>query len=483
MILLSTNWKNLATAEAQSQGANINIVLATVEAETGGTNMLGDNGNALGYGQVWPKHWLASFQFAANKYRLVLPDTLEGRQKLTLNNDAFSMCVAVHVIKQVWASAGGDFRQFSLKYVGPAIPDSDYNRRYNIWLTYSGGKGGSSTNPSSNVYQTSAGGTVEPQPLIPASSLGVDAGTTALGDILFGRKYRVIVSDPSGVALDVSQLRCTFRIQKTVLQPPNIAEIIIYNLAPDTENAIIKEGSRIIIEAGYEGTQYGLIFDGNIIQTVRDKEDGVTFKLSLMSLDGDRFLNAGFVNFSVVKGQTSRTVIENVVSKATIPSDLGSISDGISKTELTRGKAVFGLAKDYLRQLAQTHNASFYVEDGKVNIIKATDLPEGEVIDLSPSSGLVGNPAQNDQGVSFRCLLNPRIKINQMVHIDNGLIRTQAYQLGQVPRSLDGEGLYRVIGITYLGDTRGDNWYTDCITVSQAGLMPGMMNTVTANPW
>lgn len=470
------------------QGVDSTIVLATVDAETSGNNQLGDNGNALGFGQVWPKWHLDAFQFAANKYRLTLPTTLAGQQQLTLSNDAFSMAVAVYVIKNDWIAAGKDFRKFTLAYVGPAIPDSDYNRRYNIWLKYQGGNypafTGSGSSPGPGLG-AAPGGAVGSQfdVTIPATNYGVVADSQKFGNVLYGRRYRVIVSNASGTALDVSQLRCTFKIQKTIMQQPNFSEIVLYNLSPDTENAIIQEGNRIVIEAGYEGEQYGLIFDGDIIQTIRDKEDGVTYRLSLYSLDGDRFLNQGFVGFSMVKGQTARSQIDNLVSQAKTPSQLGSISDSFNETQLSRGKVVFGLAKDYLRQLAQSQDATFYLDDGKVSIIRATDLQNDEIFDLSPASGLVGVPAQSEYGVSFKCLLNPRIKINSLVHIDNSLIRAQTYQPGQVIRNLDNDGIYRVVSLYNNGDTRGDDWYTECQTVSQAGLIPGMISTTTANPW
>ncbi|WP_088832736.1 phage protein [Paenibacillus tyrfis] len=480
------NWKSLAAAEARDQGAELNIVLATVEAETSGTNILGDSGNALGFGQVWPKWHMDAFRHAADKYRLQLPDTHSGLQKLTLGNDAFSMCVAVYVIKQVWNGSGKDFRKFTLTYVGPAIPDHDYQRRLRIWLKYQGQSGESIPSaPTTTMPGVSFGSAQTPQfnINIPSTNYGVVANSQTFGNILYGRRYRVMVSRPDGVALDVSQLRCTFKIQKTILQQPNFSEIVLYNLAPDTENSIIREGNRIVIEAGYEGDQYGLIFDGDIIQPIRDKEDGVTYRLTLYSLDGDRFMNHGFVGFSMVKGQTSRSVVENVVGQAKVPTQIGSISSEFSSQELSRGKVVFGLAKDYLRQLAQSQDASFYMEDGKVNIVRATDLPEGEIIELSPKSGLLGVPAQNDKGVSFKALLNPRIKINSLVHIDNSLIRAQTFQQGQPIRNLDNEGIYRVIGITYTGDTRGDLWECECEAVSQAGILPGMISAATANPW
>ncbi|SFE43312.1 hypothetical protein SAMN04487969_102494 [Paenibacillus algorifonticola] len=484
------NIKNIGVSEAQLQGVDLNIVLATLEAETSFRNILGDSGNALGPGQVWSKWHNADFIYIANRMRLNWPTTLEDRQKFVLSNNQFATAVAVRVIGKIWNSARKDFRRFSLAYVGPKIPDSDYNRRYNIWLKYQGtGSLEVNASPGAGDVSLTLGNTLNAgnQEInsidFPPTNFGVVAGSERTGNVLYGRRYRVLVSSPSGVALDVSQLRCTFRIKKTINQSPNFSEIVIYNLNAATENAIIQEGNRVIIEAGYEGNQYGLLFDGDVVQTIRDKEDSVTYRLTLYALDGDRGYNQGFINFSLTKGQSQREVVESVVKNSTVSTQLNSISDDLSKQKLTRGKVMFGMMKDYLRQLSQTSEASFYLEDGKVNIVKMSDLPEGEVISLTPDSGLIGTPQQADLGITFRCLLNPSIKISGMVHLDSSLIRAQVFQLGQVQRSLDGDGLYRVISVDHIGDTRGDDFFTEATTVSQAGGIPNLMTSPGANPF
>jgi hypothetical protein len=116
-----------------------------------------------------------------------------------------------------------------------------------------------------------------------------------------------------------------------------------------------------------------------------------------------------------------------------------------------------------------------------VNLIQATDYDANTIVDLSPSSGLLNVPSQSQYGVSFTAMLNPRIKINSLVHIDNSLIRAQAYEQGQAIRNLDQDGIYRVTSITYVGDTRGTEWQIQCDTVSQAGLIPGNSNGLSTN--
>lgn len=487
-----SNWKLLAASECNIQDVESDIVFATIEAETGGENIIGDSGNAMGFGQVWPAWHYDAFQYAANRlgmFNLPPQSNLDGLQEITLDNDQFCMAMTVYCIKQFWVTSGENWSNFTYSYVGAGIPQSDYNRRYNIWLKY---KGKSSSDVTSEIPEddstssasTSIGTTAQSNNGtldIPTTNYSVIGTGNQPSSILFGRRFRLLVSNSDGMALDVSKLRCSFNIQKTMQMQANYSTITIYNLSANTENTIINEDNRVVLEAGYEGEQYGCIYDGTVIQPLRDKQDGVNYLLTLNCLDGDGFLNGGVVNFSLSKGQTHRDVANALVSKASNPTTFNTISQSLGNVSLIRGKVCFGLSKDFLRQVAITNNASLYIEDGKVNIVQASDLPNDEIIELSPTSGLIGVPAQTEYGVSFTCLLNPRIKINSLVHIDNSLIHDMQAQIGQVVRSLDTSGIYRIIKLVHTGDTWSDNWFTQCETVSQAGLAPSMLSSVSGS--
>lgn len=474
---MSSNWKILASQEAQIQGVESDIVFATIDAETGGNNILGDSGNALGFGQVWPSLHYDAFQYAANRLKIMgLPSQsdLSGLQSFTIQNDQFSMIMTVYCIKQFWINSGKNWSNFTYSYVGAGIPNSDYNRRYTIWQQYQGKSSSDVTSGLTDTGDQSNSGVLD----IPATNFNVLGAGNQPSEILFGRRYRVIVSDKTGnKALDVSDLKCVFDIQKTMQMQANYSIVTIYNLSAQTENTLINEGNRVVIEAGYEGEQYGCIYDGTVVQPLRDKQDGVNYLLTLNCLDGDGFLNGGVVNFSISKGQTHVDVSKALLSKATISTTFNAMSQSLGNTSLIRGKVCFGLSKDYLRQIAISNNASIYLEDGKVNIIQAKDLPKDEIINLDPTSGLLGVPAQTEYGVSFKCMLNARIKINSLVHINNTLVHDMQSQIGQVVRPLDNDGIYRIIKINHVGDTRGDDWYTACESVSQAGLLPSMVTS------
>ena len=288
-----------------------------------------------------------------------------------------------------------------------------------------------------------------------------------MSEILYGRRYRVIVG-----SVDVSDLRCVFYIEKSMEETPNYSEITVYNLAPETENKIIETGERTVLEAGYVGSQYGLIFDGDIVQALRGKEDNTTYTLTLVCQDADKFLNNGFVNQSLTAGQTPATIAEKLCRKAANAVELDCVSENLENKKLTRGKVVFGLARDYLHQIARTEQAAFYCNDGKVNIVKAADLPQGEIVSLCPKSGLIGAPEMTDDGIKATCLLNPRLNLNSFVHIDNSYVRKQKMSRDSQPKQMDIDGVYRIVKIIHEGDTRGNSWYTQFTGIAQSGDTP-----------
>ncbi|MDF2636579.1 MAG: putative hydrolase [Pelosinus sp.] len=320
-----------------------------------------------------------------------------------------------------------------------------------------------------------------------------------MSNFLYGRKYRILVSKIDNTALDVSNLRCTFRIEKVALQIANYAEICIYNLSAETEAEIIKEGDRVILEAGYQGIieaktdgtpeenqspkQYGKIFDGLVVQALRDREDNIDYKLTLICMDGDDFLANNLIKLSIGAGQNHRQIVEQIVSKAERPTEIGKISPDLNTQKLPRGKVFFGTPKQYLKNIANDNNANFWVDDGQVYIAKATDIPSGQALVLTPKTGLIGTPQQTQDGASFKCLLNPSIKLLSMIKLDNTYIRQVKQQVGQLPTMLDSDGQYQVYKLSHYGDTRGDEWYTECEGMARNGKNAlTLLSAPTQNP-
>ena len=137
---------------------------------------------------------------------------------------------------------------------------------------------------------------------------------------------------------------------------------------------------------------------------------------------------------------------------------------------------------DVLRDICRDEVAQWWTDAGKLNINKLDDNYTGEALVISPSTGLIGTPEQVTNGVSFRTLLNPNLKLSNpmmVVKIDQAVIRQMKLQYGSLPPSpLDQDGQYKIIKVVYSGDTRGDEWYSSCVGINLVGNVSALLGMV-----
>lgn len=297
-------------------------------------------------------------------------------------------------------------------------------------------------------------------------------GTTR--DILYGRRYRVFISLGDGQSLDVSSLRCKFEIVKSYFNCDNRCILSIYNLNVEDEAKIIKNAQKIYIEAGYSGSTYGKIYEGHIFQVFRGKEKGTDYILSIVAFDSPSYSLYNVTNTTLIAQASLRDAVNTITKNI----NQGQITDKISEIKYPRGKILFGGSNVLLEQIKKSESLAYYIDDGQVNLINVDDAYPGEIIELSPESGLIDAPSQIQEGITCTCLLNPHLKLNGLFHIDNSKVQGMQMELGQYQVPLDSEGIYRIIKMVYRGDTRGDNWQIDITALTQSGKLPNMAEDI-----
>lgn len=267
------------------------------------------------------------------------------------------------------------------------------------------------------------------------------------------RKWKIlVVDDQDKEALNVSDLHVKFTVKKS-REINNYSTVEIYNLTAATEQKILKEGDRIIIEAGYEGylttsadgsvqeakdaegntheKQYGVIFDGKIIYPSRRKENNTDYVLSLLCVDGANVLAKNFIAKTLNKGVNQRQILDAVCEKSKTKIPTNSITQGLSGQKLPRGKVIFGEPKDYISDIARGNGASYWVNDGKLNMIKLADAAKDEAIVQTPTTGLVGMPTQTQYGANFKLLLNPAVQMWSLCSLKIARLRKRRLRQGR----------------------------------------------------
>lgn len=287
----------------------------------------------------------------------------------------------------------------------------------------------------------------------------------------------IVVEGEKG--LDLSEMRFTFSVQNADTQSPNNASIRVYNLSDATARKVQGEFSRVVLQAGYEETGYGVIFDGTIKQFRFGREDAKTKYLDILAADGDLGYNFGVINKTLAAGSSSG---ERVQALTDALRQRGVVAGkGLDATGgvLPRGKVLFGMARDLMRNEARALGSTWSIQNGQVQVVPLSGYLEGDAVDLNSLSGMIGIPEQTEDGIRVRCLLNPRLRIGGRVHINNADVNQLIQQnpaAAPVPfnqwtgiqllAKVTADGFYRLFVVEHKGDSRGQEWYTDMICLA-----------------
>lgn len=314
------------------------------------------------------------------------------------------------------------------------------------------------------------------------------------GTVQYLRKASLVIGgDKDG--LDLSELRFRFFVRRGDIQTPNTVDIRVYNLAPDTSKKIEKEFTRVVLQAGYDGN-FGLIFDGTIKQVRRGRESQTDTYLDITAADGDQAYNYAVTAVSLAAGQTSpKNQLETVIkSMAQHNVSQGYIPESLPGQTLPRGKVFYGMSRDVMRQVSGANDTSWSIQDGKVDVIPLQSYkPSSEIPVINYQTGMIGLPEQTSNGIRIKVLLNPQMKIGQIVQIDNKSILQYRYQLStgaaaqnesaMLANKISDDGFYYIMLAEHSGDTRGQNWYTSMICLAaDATLTPSAFQATARYP-
>ncbi len=281
------------------------------------------------------------------------------------------------------------------------------------------------------------------------------------------RDCSLAVVGGSGAGLDLAALRLTFATRKGDTETPNSAEIRVYNLSDATASRMQREFTRVVLQAGYQGN-LGVIFDGNIRQFRKGRENGVDSYMEIIAADGDQAYNFAMVNTTLAAGSKPGDRVTACLTEFQAKGvGAGSLPD-LGGNPLPRAKVMYGPAKKYMRDEANGTGCSWSIQDGGLTMVKRDGYLPGEAVVLTHETGLVGTAEQTNEGIKVRCLINPRLKVNGRIKLNNASIqraKTELKMAAKRPPAMDRDGIYRIIKVEFNGDTRGQDWYADMVCI------------------
>jgi len=286
------------------------------------------------------------------------------------------------------------------------------------------------------------------------------------------RRATLLIGDDE-TGIDMSDLQFSFSVRQADLRTPQYTNIRIYNVARSTAEKIkANEYTRVVLQAGYQGGNFGLIFDGQMIQARLGRESAVDSYLDVLAAEGYE-ANQAVVNTTLAAGATEQDVANAAGAAMGQSIHFNNYNPTV---RLPRGRVLYGMARTALRKAAATAGYGYFYDRGGISWVPLQGYKDGAAVVLNAATGMIGWPEQTQEGVKVRCLLNPLLSVGALLQIDNASIQraqpapdiNYLKNLGKIP-SVDADGLYRIYVIEHSGDTRAQAWYSDiiCLTVDR----------------
>ncbi|MGC4125012.1 hypothetical protein [Enterobacter sp.] len=327
------------------------------------------------------------------------------------------------------------------------------------------------------------------------------------------RHFELLLLDNSGKGINLGDFRVVFSIDWfNISSQPCDATFKIYNVSPETAHKIAgKEFSKIRVIAGYDGLEpvvsaadigketvvdpsqdgqrdgqnYGLIFSGDIRYSVEGKDNPVDSYVLIQAAESGMAFSSTITSTTLAAGWTYGDMDLALMKDF----NANGVTDGrkppMPPTVFPRGRVMLGMTRHLMDNVASQCRATWMIVDGK-RVMVADDEFMHDAIVLNSATGLIGMPKQTiGNGVNVRSLINPNIKVNGLIQLDQASIMRTTLGASDItmaggritdqningnitldgttaqPASIATDGVYIVRGIMYTGDTRGDAWYMD----------------------
>lgn len=266
---------------------------------------------------------------------------------------------------------------------------------------------------------------------------------------MYKRVAYIEIITASGNMKRLDGLNVRFNVNKRLGAVMNDASISIANLTRDDVEYLttftspwyaIAQHKRIRLFAGYEDTNTGLLFDGDIIEAMPTMPPDVWLNCKARS---GNYGNCTMVSKSI---QTQMPV-KQLLKEASGWTGL-TLEDTCTSEKSVSGFNFNGGVTQVIEQLNQIGGITVFEDNGTLKAVD-TDNPNINATErvISKSSGMIGMPKLDPLGCEVTVLLDPTIKLGQKVRVISERIPSAS-------------GSYWVYDINYTGETRGEPFYT-----------------------
>jgi hypothetical protein len=258
----------------------------------------------------------------------------------------------------------------------------------------------------------------------------------------------------------------SFRVEKSLVGYPNLAEILIYNLDSNYRDAIEEKDLQIYFHAGHEDTGDFSLFSGQTTNVIHEyvKPD---WQSRIFASDAERGINSSTIQKSLPEGLNSEQIFDELVGQmeGVTKGLIAGLSNCVTgKKSLLRKLILSGDVRKWLNQLAKDCGFDYSINDGVIETTETGkplfDVPS-IIINQASIPPMIEAPERTEIGANVKTLLYPQAKLARRFKIEATTTKINIGNLffRSVP-PVKNQGVYRIEKLIHIGDTHAQPWFT-----------------------
>lgn len=272
----------------------------------------------------------------------------------------------------------------------------------------------------------------------------------------FFRDYELLVADGDKAVKIIPPFKIAFSFTKDITaDSPAVGQVQLYNLSPSRRQDLAQYQYRdrhiqVQLSVGYLTTGLKLLFSGSLSRVTLAKQ-GTEIITALEVADGGYAFRTATISRAVTSKEDAFTAAAGTMQ---------GVRKGTQTKQrpLGRPKIMTGFSFDELRKLRH-EDEQVYIDNGQLHIVKRNEVHNGTAELISADTGLMETPVIDDKDIlTFKCVLNPNISVGYQIALESAV-------------SPGLNGVYRVEGITYSGESDTGDWSMTCKCKRDAGFI------------
>ncbi|MBA8106185.1 hypothetical protein [Citrobacter sp. RHBSTW-00029] len=203
----------------------------------------------------------------------------------------------------------------------------------------------------------------------------------------YGRQFEITVNCTDGETIHITDVDVDFSSVRDDEKEPNEADLTVWGLMHQTQNAIAQAGSTVSVAAGYIDEGMFTLFQGELISAVTIKPNEV-YGLKMKIYEALIPFRASVTSRTFKKGQNLKEAVSLVAS------DMGlgcQVSKAAATLVLPKNVSGVALSRDVLTSLCKPVNATWSLQYQSLVVTAGDSVLTGAAI-FSPETGLLGAP-------------------------------------------------------------------------------------------